>query len=80
MSENMVIIKGEAYVKVGNRLFKLGGVSVPPNSIDMTAFETDGIIKEYYGDTEKITTMEFDADGNPVKITDGDGRVTVLTW
>lgn len=59
------------------------GDSTPevPTSIDMSAFDTDGTIVEEFDDGKtKTTTMEFDDDGNPVKITDGDGNVTVLTW
>ena len=58
-----------------------GGESVAPTSINLSAFDTDGTIVESYADgTTKTTTMEFDDDGNPVKITDGDGNETVLTW
>ena len=52
-----------------------------PSEIDLSAFETAGTIVETYADdTTKTTVMEFDADGNPVKITDADGNETVLTW
>lgn len=52
-----------------------------PTSIDLSTFDTDGTIVETFDDgTTKTTTMEFDDDGNPVKITDGDGNETVLTW
>lgn len=53
----------------------------PAASIDMSAFDSAGQIVETFADgTSKTTTIEFDASGNPVKITDGDGNVTVLTW
>jgi hypothetical protein len=52
-----------------------------PASIDMSAFDSEGKIVETFVDgTNKTTVVEFDASGNPVKITDGDGNVTVLTW
>ena len=52
-----------------------------PTEIDLSALDTAGTIVETYADgTTKTTTMEFDADGNPVKITDADGNETVLTW
>lgn len=52
-----------------------------PSEIDLSAFESDGTIVETYADgTTKTTTMEFDEDGNPVKITDADGNETILTW
>lgn len=52
-----------------------------PTAVDLTQFESNGVIVETYADgSTKTTTMEFDADGNPIKITDGDGNETVLTW
>lgn len=50
-------------------------------SIDLTNFESNGTIVETYADGSTITyTMEFDADGNPIKVTDSNGNETVLTW
>lgn len=50
-------------------------------SVDLSALETDGVIVETYDDgSTKTITMEFDDEGNPIKITDGDGNETVLTW
>lgn len=50
-------------------------------SIDLSALDTEGKIVETYADgTERVTTMEFDAAGNPIKITDADGNVTTLVW
>ena len=58
-----------------------GSSDTPPTSIDLSTLDTEGKIVETYADgSTKTTTMEFDADGNPVKITDGDGNETVLTW
>ena len=55
--------------------------SVPPTGVDMSRFESDGIIEETYADgSMKTTTIEYDSTGNPVKITDGDGNVTEFTW
>jgi uncharacterized protein RhaS with RHS repeats len=55
--------------------------SVPPTGVDMSRFESDGIIEETYADgSVKTTTIEYDSTGNPVKITDGDGNVTEFTW
>lgn len=52
-----------------------------PTSIDLSGFDTNGTIVETYVDgTSKTTTIEFDANGTPTKITDGDGNVTTLTW
>lgn len=50
-------------------------------SVDLSAMDTTGeIIEVYADDTVKTTTMEFDENGNPTKITDSDGHVTTLTW
>lgn len=58
-------------------------------SIDLSKLDADGIIDEVVVTTfddntqesvAKTTTMEFDEDGNPIKITDADGNETVLTW
>ena len=50
-------------------------------SIDLSAFESNGTIVEKYADgSTKTSTVEFDAAGNPVKVTDSDGNVTVITW
>ena len=49
--------------------------------IDMSQFETNGKIIETYADgSTKTTTIEFDESGLPIKITDGNGNVTTLTW
>ena len=59
----------------------LATVETPATSIDLSALDSEGKVVETFADgTAKTTTMEFDADGNPVKITDGDGNVTTLTW
>jgi YD repeat-containing protein len=54
--------------------------AVYPSNIDMTNLDNGIIVEKYTDGTTKTTTMEFDADGNPVKITDGNGNETVLTW
>ena len=52
-----------------------------PTSIDLSRLD-EGIINETFGGSSasKTTTIEYDEDGNPVKITDGDGNETVITW
>lgn len=56
-------------------------LSTPATAIDLSKLDSDGQIIETYPDgTTKTTTIEFDTSGNPVKITDGDGNVTTLTW
>lgn len=50
-------------------------------AVDMTNYKTNGTIVETYADGSTITyTMEFNAEGKPVKITDSNGNTTVLTW
>ena len=59
----------------------LAKTETPATSIDLSALDTEGKVVETYADgTSKATTLEFDSNGNPVKITDGDGNVTTLIW
>ncbi len=52
-----------------------------PTAINLSEFDTTGKIVETYPDgTKRTTTMEFDGNGNPVKITDAYGNETVITW
>lgn len=51
-----------------------------PVEVDLTAFESDGIIVETYADGSTVTTtMERNAEGKVTKITDSNGNETVLT-
>ena len=53
----------------------------PPISIDLSNFESGGEIVEVTSNGETKTTMvEFDSNGNPTKITDGDGYSTDIIW
>lgn len=55
--------------------------ALPATSINLSGLDTTGQIVETYADgSTKTTSLEFDADGNPIKITDGDGNVTELIW
>ena len=55
--------------------------ALPAASINLSGLDTTGQIVETYADgSTKTTSLEFDADGNPIKITDGDGNVTELIW
>lgn len=59
----------------------LARLGVNPVAVDLTALNTTGEIVETYENGEtKTTTILFNQRGNPIKITDGDGNVTVLTW
>ncbi len=51
-----------------------------PTSIDLSSLDDGEVVETFSDGTTKTTTIEYDADGNPIKITDGDGNVTVLTW
>ena len=67
--------------KLGEIEEQLGQAEPVPTAIDLTALETEGkIVETYANGSTKTSVMEFDADGNPTKITDGDGNVTTLTW
>ncbi len=60
---------------------ELSSEEAAASSVDFSGFESDGIIVERYPDGSAITySFEFDENGNPVKITDSNGRETVLTW
>lgn len=78
----LVLADGNVMTQV-SKIDSGGGTapSVPPTGVDMSRFESDGIIEETYADgAVKTTTIEYDSTGNPVKITDGDGNVTELVW
>lgn len=63
------------------RLLENSGSTSAPIAIDLSGFETEGKIVETMPDgTTKTTTVEFDADGNIIKITDADGNETALVW
>lgn len=69
----------------GSTLQVVGGAwTVVPgaaSAVDLSQYDSDGIIVETYPDGSTVTyTMEFDAGGNPIKITDSNGNVTTLTW
>ncbi len=72
----------EGYVQAALMpLSELLPAETPPATIDMSAYESEGKIVETYADgTSGTTLFEFDAEGNPTKITDSNGNVTVLTW
>jgi hypothetical protein len=47
----------------------------------LTEFDSAGKIVETVADgSTRATFLQFDADGNPVKITDSKGNVTSLKW
>lgn len=72
---------GTAMEQLGMAIEVMARHLAPAASIDMSAFDSEGKIVETFADgTSKTTVIEFDEGGNPVKITDGDGNVTVLTW
>lgn len=49
--------------------------------IDLSSFDSAGkIIETLVDGSSRATFLEFDEDGNPVKITDSKGNVTTLTW
>lgn len=60
---------------------QLGSAAEVATSIDLSMLDSSGQIVETYADgSTKTTQLEFDESGNPIKITDGDGNVTEITW
>ena len=58
-----------------------GDAPKTPTEVDLSGFESEGIIVETYADGSSLThTFEFDANGKPTKITDSDGNEITLTW
>lgn len=50
-------------------------------SIDLSKLDTEGKIVETCADgTERVTVLEFDEAGNPIKITDPEGNETEIKW
>lgn len=77
----IIVYVGDGYVKVAAYPVELGGAAEVATSIDLSMLESSGQIVETYADgSTKTTQLEFDASGNPIKITDGDGNVTEITW
>ena len=66
--------------EVKRALEVLGVTYDTPTSIDLSRMDEGEIVETFSDGSTKTTTIEYDADGNPVKITDGDGNETVLTW
>lgn len=76
---NLIFMSGGCYAVI----LPIGGATAsnPATSINLSGLDTTGKIVETYADgSTKTTSLEFDADGNPIKITDGDGNVTTLIW
>lgn len=69
---------------------RLNALETPATSVDLTSFESSGVIVETHADRSTATyTMTFDDNGNPTKIVEvrkgADGQVvgeyeTTLTW
>lgn len=49
-------------------------------AVDLSGYENGTVVETYSDGSTNTYSFEFDADGNPVKITDSDGNETVLTW
>lgn len=78
-----VLADGEYYGCRNVSIYK-GDITKPRESsvcVDLSAYDTDGKIVETYADgSTKTSTIEFDENGNPIKITDSNGHVTEITW
>ena len=72
---NEASMRDVAMIAAINKLSKIA------TSIDLSAYDSNGQIVETYADgSTKTTTVEFDENGSPIKITDSNGNETVLTW
>lgn len=80
----VIVLVQEGMIAAGivplSSLFPEAEAETPPTAVDLSNYDGGTIVETYADGTSKTTTIEFDADGNPIKITDGDGNVTVLTW
>lgn len=79
-TSNGLMMIGNLSVAPGKIMAAFTVVGEKPDAIDLSNFDTQGKIVETYGDRVKETTVEFDDSGNPIKIIDGDGHETELTW
>ena len=62
-------------------LAEKGDAPKTPTEVDLSGFESEGIIVETYADGSTLThNFEFDADGKPIKIMDSDGNEMILIW
>lgn len=64
---------------------RLSQILLEATGIDLSKFDSEGQIVETMADGSKVTTtLEFDTDGNPIKITvkdaAGNETVTTLAW
>ena len=81
VTQDVAIEKNTSDIRVIQKTLKELGYAEPSTSIDLREFESAGKIVEHFADgSTQTTTMEFDENSNPVKITDGYGNETVLTW
>ena len=66
----------------GSRLDEyLEELETPATSVDLSKFDTTGVITETHADGTVVTyTMTFDENGNPTTIMDSRGYLTTLTW
>jgi len=77
----LIVYVGDGYVKVAAYPVELGGAAEVATSIDLSMLDSSGQIVETYADGRtKTTQLEFDENGNPIKMADGDGNVTEITW
>lgn len=80
-ADQMGSVANQAIGQLASLTGRVTALETPAVSVDLTAFESAGTVVETHADgSAKTYTMEFDEDGNPTKVTDSDGNVTVLTW
>lgn len=67
---------------MGDAVTDLQTATSPAESVDLSEFESNGIIEQTNADGSVVVyQFHFDAEtGNPTKITDSNGNETVLMW
>jgi hypothetical protein len=68
--------------EIGDAVTDLQTATSPAESVDLSEFESNGIIEQTNVDGSVVVyQFHFDAEtGNPTKITDSNGNETVLMW
>lgn len=68
--------------EIGDAVTDLQTATSPAESVDLSEFESNGIIEQTNADGSVVVyQFHFDAEtGNPTKITDSNGNETVLMW
>ena len=78
--DDLIAMAGNMFDENGKISEELLPEEKKPETIDLTQYASNGIIVENHADGSTVThTVEFNADGKPVKVTTN-GVTTTLTW